>query len=92
MFGEIRQLLQTAKTAIQCSINTTVVQTYWHVGRYIVEYEQQGRERAEYGSGLLKRLSEILVPEFGDGFNVTNLKYMRLLYIRFEKVMHCVTN
>lgn len=83
LVDDIRQLLNNAKATLQRNINTTVVQAYWHVGKYIVEYEQQGNSRAEYGSGLLKRIADALIPDFGNGFNVTNLKYMRLLYYRF---------
>lgn len=59
-----------------------MVETYWNIGKQI--YEEQGEnERAEYGKGLLKILSEKLTEEFGKGFTVTNLKYMRQFYIAF---------
>ncbi len=85
LVANIRQVLTDAKTSIVRTVNSTLVSAYWEVGRYIVEYEQRGDARAEYGTGLLKSLSDALVPEFGNGFNVTNLKYMRLLYKRLRK-------
>jgi hypothetical protein len=63
-------------------VNFAMVETYWNIGKQI--YEAQGEsERAEYGSSLLKFLSEKLTKEFGKGFTVTNLKYMRQFYIAF---------
>lgn len=60
-----------------------MVSTYWHIGEYIVEYEQGGKERAEYGTQLLKRLSEDLTTEFGSGCSYRNLKLIRQFYITF---------
>ena len=54
-----------------------MVYTYYGVGQYIVEYEQGGKERAEYGKGVLKRLSERLTERFGDGWSYANLRSMR---------------
>ena len=59
------------------TVNTTMVKAYWQVGKYIVEYEQQGKERAEYGKGVIKNLSERLMKEYGSGFSVPNIKLMR---------------
>lgn len=91
LLTDIRQVLRSAKSTIVKSVNSAVISAYWEVGRYIVEYEQGGNVRAEYGKGLLKSLSESLVPEFGNGFNVTNLQFMRLFYIRipnYDAVRH----
>ena len=60
-----------------------MVEAYWNVGKLIVE-AQDGNERAEYGEHLLKDLSEQLTKEFGKGFTVTNLKYMRQFYLAFS--------
>jgi predicted nuclease of restriction endonuclease-like (RecB) superfamily len=57
--------------------------TYWEIGRRIVEFEQRGAERAQYGKGLLKRLSGELVARFGRGFSQDNLERFRLFYLRF---------
>lgn len=81
---QIRKVLSSAKSKIAHSVNSTVVNAYWLVGKYIVEFEQEGNARAEYGKGLLKRLSAALTPDFGKGFSVTNLQFMRLLYMRIQ--------
>lgn len=83
LYSRIRSLLQEARSHIVHSVNTTIIQTYWQIGKYIVEYEQDGKERAEYGKGVITELSKYLVKEFGGGFTPTNLKYMRQLYIYF---------
>lgn len=71
--------------AIQ-SVNTALVVTNWQIGRYIVEYEQHGKERAEYGADLLNRLSHDLTIAYGKGFSRSNVFQIRLLYIKFPKV------
>lgn len=70
----IRKVLNEAKQNISRTVNSTMVHAYWQVGKYIVEYEQQGKERAEYGKGVINELSNKLVDEFGNGFTITNLK------------------
>lgn len=83
IYGEIRNILAQARQNIARTVNTALVETYWQVGRHIVEYEQQGNAKATYGSDLIGELSRLLVPEFGKGFNATNLRYMRQFYIYF---------
>ena len=58
--------------------------TYWEIGRRIVEYEQGGEKRAEYGEALLKRLAKDLVEQFGRGFGLSNLKQMRKFYLTYQ--------
>ena len=65
-------------------LNAVQVRTCWEVGRHIVEYEQQGAVRAEYGVRLLPRLAERLTIKFGKGFDASNLRYMRLFYQAFS--------
>lgn len=60
-----------------------MVQTYWEIGRLIVEDEQQGNTRAEFGKGVLKSLSTELTKEFGKGFDASNLRHMRQFYLKF---------
>ncbi len=79
----ISQLLSDAKNNIARTVNTTMVVTNWHIGQYIVEYEQGGKERAEYGTQLLKHLSEDLTKVFGRGFSWRNLYNMKEFYIQF---------
>jgi hypothetical protein len=62
-----------------------MVQTYWQVGRLIVEDEQQGSERAAYGKQVLKQLSSALTAEFGKGFDSSILRNMRSFYLIFPK-------
>lgn len=83
LYANIRQVLNEARKGIVHSVNKTIVNAYWQVGRYIVEYEQNGVSRAEYGKNTLSMLSEKLKSEFGSGFTITNLKLMRQFYIAF---------
>ena len=85
LIGEIGRLLENARNKIASTVNTALVETYWHIGKYIVEYEQKGGARAEYGSDLLNRLSNDLTLKYGKGFGRSNLQYMRKLYISFQK-------
>ncbi len=62
-----------------------MVLTYFEIGRQIVEEEQQGKERAEFGKELIKGLSEVLTKEFGKGFSITNLKRMKSFYLTYQK-------
>ncbi|MBC5623590.1 MULTISPECIES: PDDEXK nuclease domain-containing protein [Butyricimonas] len=73
------------------SVNEFLVDTNWNIGKYIVEYEQEGSTRAKYGSKLLENLSRDLTLRHGRGFSRSNLNYMRLFYLRFpicEKLSH----
>ncbi len=88
LIASIGTLINEARKRIATSVNTEMVQTYWHVGRYIVEYQQGGKERAGYGDELLKRLSKDLTMKYGEGFNRNNLQYMRRLYLTFP---NCTT-
>lgn len=83
LYSAVREVLQKARQNIVRSVNSAIVQAYWQVGRHIVEYEQGGEQRAKYGNATLKQLSEKLTAEFGNGFTVTNLSYMRQFYLAF---------
>jgi len=84
-YGEIRNdivtLLQAARNASARSVNGLMTATYWEIGRRIVESEQQGQQRAEYGEALIKRLAEDLEPRFGRGFGWRNLTQMRAFFL-----------
>lgn len=82
---EIKQILEQARRRAYSAVNTVMVEAYWTIGKRIVEEEQNGNERAEYGSYLIKELSKELTKEFGSGFSVTNLKYFRQFYLTFAK-------
>ncbi len=78
-------LLQTAKQQVVRSVNQTMVISYFEIGRMIVEEQQQGKDRAEYGKSLLKELSKELTKEFGKGFSVQNIERMRSFYLTYQK-------
>lgn len=75
--GEIKQIVTQARQKAYAAINSAMVEAYWQMGRRIVEQEQQGKDRADYGTQLLKSLSKELTAEFGKGFSVNSLYYFR---------------
>jgi len=77
-------LAQSKQKAFQ-KVNTILVETYWQIGKQIVEFEQAGQERAVYGTKLLKNMSKDLKAKYGKGFSRSNLQNMRLLYLKFPK-------
>ncbi len=81
----IGSLLAQGRSAALKKVNTILVETYWHVGQQIVEFEQAGQIQAEYGKELLLRLSKDLKTRYGKGFSRSNLQYMRLLYTAYPK-------
>ena len=80
LLEDIKTLLQKSRQHLQQTVNTTMVQTYWNIGRLIVEDEQEGKERAEYGKKQLEEIADTLTQEFGKGFDITNLRKMRQFY------------
>ncbi|TLS81869.1 DUF1016 domain-containing protein [Photobacterium damselae subsp. damselae] len=74
LLDNIRTLLIEGRKQVVHAVNSAMVQTYWQIGRLIVEDEQQGQTRAEYGKGTLKALSTSLTKEFGKGFDSSNLR------------------
>lgn len=84
-FSQIVDLLQSARSKVVSTVNQTMVTTYFEIGRMIVEEEQNGKERAEYGKQILKELSKVLAIEFGKGFSVQNLERMRYFYAIYKK-------
>ena len=85
LVSDIGTLLQQARKQVATQVNTTLLDTYWQIGKYIVEYEQQGQERAAYGDYLIDRLSRDLTLLYGKGFGKSNLLYMRKFYTIFQK-------
>ncbi len=84
LIHEIRNLIQSARRAVVHSVDIIQVLTNFEIGRCIVEHEQQGEERAQYGKALLKELSIALTKEFGRGFSRSNLEYMRKFYLTYQ--------
>ncbi len=82
---EISEVIQHARSQVQHAVNSAMVQSYWQIGRLIVEHEQQGKARAAYGKGQLQTLSKHLTREFGKGFDASNLRNIRSFYLCFPK-------
>jgi hypothetical protein len=80
----ISELLDRARRSSARLINTILAATYYEIGRRVVEHEQGGKERAEYGGALLRRLSEDLTRSHGRGFSERNLRQMRAFYLGWE--------
>ena len=80
---KIVQVIEEGKQALAISINETIKTTYWRIGRYIVEFEQDGNKRAKYGTALLSNLAKILRARAGRGYSHPNLNNMRKFYLMF---------
>jgi predicted nuclease of restriction endonuclease-like (RecB) superfamily len=85
LFQQVAELLQNARQQVLRTVNSTITYTYFEIGRMIVEEEQNGKDRAEYGKQVLKRLSEQLTKEFGKGFSLRNLEQIRQFYFTYSK-------
>ena len=84
LYSNIRKLLISARQTAVCNVNTLQVLTNFEIGRLIIEYKQNGTERAEYGEQLLKELSKRLTTEFGRGFSWRNLNNLRRFYLEYN--------
>lgn len=84
LFSKVAELIELARKKVATTVNLTMVHTYFEIGRMIVEDEQQGKERAEYGRQLIKDLSKQLVEKFGKGFSQRNLEQMRQFYLAYS--------
>ena len=85
LLSNIREILLSARHTAYKAVNFAMVTAYWNIGKLIVEDEQNGNTRAEYGKAVLEELSIKLTEEFGKGFTMTNLKNMRQFYLLFPK-------
>ena len=85
LLKDIGSLLAEGRKQAFRIVNNILVKTYWNIGKCIVEHEQQGEEKAEYGSKLLKNLSRDLKLLCGKGFSKSNIYLMRLFYLQYEK-------
>lgn len=85
LLSSIDEVWNTAKTNAALAVNTQLLDANWQTGRYIVEFEQGGNIRAEYGTQLINRLAKDLTVKRGKGFSRSNLIYMRKLYVCFPK-------
>ena len=83
-YSDVKDIIENARGRIYRNMQNEMLFAYWKIGKMIVE-KQGGEARAEYGAGIIKELSEQLTKDFGKGYTISNLKYMRLFYIRFQK-------
>ena len=82
--NEIKKILKNARQKAYTAVNSAMVEAYWEIGRRIVEEEQRGKERAEYGKEIVKNLSKELTEEFGKGFGERNIRNIRQFYVLFS--------
>jgi predicted nuclease of restriction endonuclease-like (RecB) superfamily len=93
IFSDIAELLNVARSKAYHAVNSIMVETYWKIGQRIVEEEQGGSSRAEYGAKLIENLSKYLTDTFGKGFSEANLKNMRQFYLTYPEFdRQCLTN
>ena len=83
IYSEIKETLLLSRNQAYSAVNFAMVQAYWQIGRIIVEYEQNGNARADYGKSVLQELSSRLTKDFGKGFSVRTLQQMKKFYVMF---------
>ncbi|MBR5088477.1 MAG: DUF1016 family protein [Ruminiclostridium sp.] len=83
LLQQVGNTLEQGRTQIATAINSAMVVSYWEIGRAIVDYEQKGNDKAEYGSSTLKRLSKDLSDRYGNGFSLSNITKMRKMYLTY---------
>ena len=84
MISQIREIMINARQNVAVQVNNEQLLAYWNIGRVIVEHEQANDKRAEYGKSTLKQISKQLTKEFGRGFSVSNLQFMRRFYQTYQ--------
>lgn len=84
LFNQVAELIGQSRQHVAKAINTAMVYTYYHIGQYVVEFEQGGHQRADYGKGVLKRLSERLTQRYGKGWSVDTLELCRKLFTTYS--------
>ena len=83
VYSSIKELMDNARNRVVREVNNILIQTYWEIGRIIVEEEQENSDRAEYGKQLITDLSKKLTKEYGKGFSRSNLQNMRNFYLSY---------
>ena len=91
VFGDVSKIVDAARHAATRSVNAAMTAAYWLIGHRIIEFEQSGQERAEYGTALIGRLAADLTQRFGRGFSRQNIQYMRLFYLSYPPDQICQT-
>ena len=95
VYGDVSNIIDAAKDTAARSVNAAMTTAYWLIGHRIVEFEQSGEERAEYGTALIESLAEDLTGRFGRGFSRQNLQNMCLFYLAYppdQFSRHCLAN
>src|SRR5437870_10310462 len=87
LIGGIAELLEASRRSAARTVNVLMSATYWEIGRRIVEFEQRGKKRAEYGEELLQRLAQDLTARFGRGFRRSNLFQIRAFYLAYREIV-----
>lgn len=83
LIESIKEIIITSRKNIVHSVNTEMLSAYWNIGRIIIENEQKNKERAQYGEQTLKHISKLLKEELGNGFSISNLQFMRRLFLTY---------
>lgn len=83
LVSQIGQLINEARRQVSVQVNSQLLVTYWHIGQLIVEHEQKSSLRAEYGKQTLREVSRQLTRDYGKGFSVSNLQFMRRFYEKY---------
>lgn len=83
LFQSVKEIIRQSREKVFRIANSMLLLTYWQIGKLIIENEQQGKERAEYGKYTLKKLSQKLTLEFGKGFDESNLRNIRSFFHAF---------
>jgi len=85
LYERVAQIIEAARTHVSRTVNTAMVHAYWLIGREIIEVEQEGEERAEYGEEVVKHLAARLSRRFGRGFSYPSVKRMKQFYLAFPE-------
>ena len=85
LFDKVATLIEQARTCVNKAVNTKMVYTYFAIGRYIVEHQQQGEQRAQYGKETIKKLSQALTDRYGKGWSVDTLEKIRAFFLMYSK-------
>ena len=86
LFSDVCGIIDRGRENAYAAVNNSIIETYWNIGRRIVEEEQQGKERAGYGEHIIEKLSEQLTMRYGKGFSKRYLAYFRLFYLTISDI------
>ena len=86
LFNDVCAIIENGRRQAYSAVNKSMVETYWNIGRRIVEEEQQGKERAEYGEHIIENLAEKLTHQYGKGFSRRYLAYFRNFYLSVSDI------